>query len=296
MLFGTAIIIIAFTYWFAENSLVIPINSMTKSADEFAFSSPDNLARSTELIKSLNIKTGNEIEDLYHALTKTVTDVIQYITIIDDMQNSIIISFANMVESRDANTGEHVKHTAAYVGIIAEQMKADGSYPEILTDDFIRKAVRSAPLHDVGKIKVPDSILNKPGKLTKEEFDIMKTHTTAGKEILNDVISNSPDGSYLLEGINMAAYHYERWDGGGYPEGLAGDAIPLSARIMAVADVYDALISKRSYKDAMPAEKARDIIIEESDSHFDPTVVKAFTKAFERIKAVSEPQSSLKTE
>lgn len=172
--------------------------------------------------------------------------------------------------------------------MIAEELRREGLYPELLTEDYISKLERSAPLHDIGKIKISDLILNKPGKLTAEEFDEMKTHTLSGREILQGVVDSISDISYLADAMDMATYHHERWDGDGYPAGLDGEEIPLSARIMAVADVFDALVSQRSYKEALPAETAEDIIEKESGTHFDPTVVAAFKKAFNKMKDIAK--------
>ena len=152
--------------------------------------------------------------------------------------------------------------------------------------------VRSAPLHDVGKINISDSVLNKPGKLTDEEFAIMKTHTTAGKEILEKAISTVQGENYLKEARNMAAYHHERWDGKGYPEGLHGEVIPLSARIMAVADVFDALASPRVYKPAFPLEKSLAILQEGSGTQFDPKCVEVFMDSLPEVKLILKKYSS----
>ena len=171
------------------------------------------------------------------------------------MQNGLIMVLADMVESRDQCTGDHVRKTAAYSQVILEQMRKEGLYPDILTDEFIEDVVNSAPLHDVGKIQVSDTLLNKPGKLTDEEFTRMKYHTTAGGEIIAHAIALVSDTGYLAEAKNLASYHHERWDGKGYPEGLKGEDIPLSARVMAVADVFDALVSRRSYKAPSPLRR-----------------------------------------
>ncbi len=157
-----------------------------------------------------------------------------------------------------------------------------------LTDEFVNNVYNSAPLHDVGKIHVSDAILNKAGRLTDDEFTIMKEHTTVGAQILDRAIELVPDTSgYLHEAKNLALYHHEKWDGSGYPMGIAGEDIPLSARIMAVADVFDALVSVRSYKKGMPFEKAMGIITEGAGSHFDPEVVRAFETAEDEVRRVA---------
>ena len=294
LLFGVSIIIVAFALWFAERQLVDPINAMAAAAADFAYDTETRRQETAERMQKLGIHTGDEIENLYGALRKTVTDMSAYISdisakseIIARIQHSMIISFANMVESRDLNTGEHIKHTAAYANVIAEEMLREGQFPEVINKDFVDKIVRSAPLHDLGKIKVPDAILNKPGKLTAEEFETIKQHTTAGRDILQGIISSAGDAEYFSEAVNMAAYHHERWDGGGYPEGLSGEEIPVAARIMAVADVYDALVSRRSYKEPMTDEQAFQIICGEAGTHFDPAVVEAFVNAHAKICQVT---------
>lgn len=195
---------------------------------------------------------------------------------ISRMQSGMITFMAEVVENRDDNTGGHIRRTAQYVECIAKELKRQGIYSDILTDRYLSDMVVAAPLHDIGKIHIPDAVLNKPGKLTKEEFEIMKTHTTAGEELLIHAKDELGESGYLNTAVEMAAYHHEWWNGEGYPYGISGKEIPLCARIMAVADVFDALTSKRCYKDAMPLEKAYTIIREESGTHFDPTVVKAF--------------------
>ena len=157
-----------------------------------------------------------------------------------------------------------------------------------MTDEYINNVVRAAPLHDIGKINIPDAILNKDTRLTDEEYEIMKGHANAGYEIIEKAIANLTESGYLEQAKQMAHYHHEKWDGSGYPEHLKEEQIPLSARVMAVADVFDALLSRRSYKEPFSFEKAMSIIKEGSGKHFDPKVVSAFEAASEEIKKISE--------
>lgn len=207
---------------------------------------------------------------------------------VSEMQFSIITLMADIVENRDNNTGGHIKRTAEYVRMIASELKSRGAYSEILTDNYIENMIVAAPLHDIGKIHISDVILNKPGKLTDEEFEIMKTHTSAGRDLLVHAKEELGESQYLDMAIEMAAYHHEKWNGSGYPCGLKGDEIPLCARIMAVADVFDALSAKRCYKEAMPLEKAISIIREETDTHFDPVVSEAFLAAIKKLSTFKE--------
>lgn len=198
---------------------------------------------------------------------------------ISGMQSGMITLMAEIVENRDDNTGGHIRRTAEYVEKIAEELKRRGAYQDVLTEGYMRDMVVAAPLHDIGKIHIPDAVLNKPGRLTEEEFAVMKTHTTAGQELLTHAREELGESGYLDRAVEMAAYHHEWWNGKGYPYGISGEEIPLCARIMAVADVFDALTSKRCYKSAMPLEKAYAIIREESGTHFDPVAVEAFFAA-----------------
>jgi len=197
-----------------------------------------------------------------------------------------MVLLADMVEIRDSDTGAHIQKTAAYVKIILEGLRRKGYYKDLLTPQYIENVIKSAPLHDVGKIIIPDEVLNKTEKLTDEEYEIMKTHTTSGKAIIEKAISDVEGDSYLSEARNMAAYHHERWDGKGYPEGLHGEEIPLSARVMAVADVFDALTSPRIYKPAFPLSKAVKMIEEGKGIQFDPKCVEVLSDAIPEVKDV----------
>lgn len=208
----------------------------------------------------------------------------QFYRQVQKMQHNIILTMADIVENRDENTGEHIRRTADYVEIIARSMQKQNAYPDILTDAYIADMIVAAPLHDMGKIHVPDKVLNKPGRLDEEEFLLMKQHALEGEKLLSKAEDNLGDMSYLKIAISMAGYHHEWWNGEGYPHKVSGEEIPLCARIMAVADVFDALLSKRCYKDAMSLEKAYEIMEKETGTHFDPVVMKAFWAAREELE------------
>ena len=292
---GFLIVIRTYAVWIAEHFIIKPVNVLTKAVNSISYDSPEAREESLELMNSLGIHTGDEIENLYHAYRDTTVSTVNYIDEaqrknekINRLQNGLVLVLADMVESRDKCTGDHVRKTAAYTEIILRQMQKEGIYPETVTEDFINEVVNSAPLHDVGKISVPDSILNKPGKLTDEEFSAMKNHTTAGGKIIEKAISLvDEDSEYLNEARSLALSHHEKWNGKGYPTGLSGEEIPLSARVMAVADVFDALVSRRSYKEPFTVDKALDIIREGAGSHFDPQVAKAFLDAEDEVRRVA---------
>lgn len=292
---GFFILILAVGLWLAKYNIILPVNTIALSASRFVQNSDGAMEKSLENIRAMDIHTGDEIENLYKAYMKMSEDTIKHIgdieaqtETISKMQNGLIMVLADMVESRDQNTGDHVRKTAAYTRIIMEHMKKLGYYTDVLTDEFMDNVENSAPLHDVGKIKVSDTILNKPGKLTDEEFEIMKLHTVYGNEVIEQAIDTVPDSGYLEEAKNLATYHHEKWDGSGYPKKLKGEEIPLSARIMAVADVFDALVSKRSYKEPFTFEKAMEIIKEGAGHHFDPKVAEAFIDASDEARVIAE--------
>lgn len=201
------------------------------------------------------------------------------------MQGNVIDGMAMLIESRDGNTGKHVMSTKKYVSLIVQYMYANGLHPEEIDEEFIEKITNAAALHDVGKIMISDTILNKPGKFTPEEFEIMKGHSAYGSRIVKNILGENADKQLVQISSDVAHFHHEKWDGSGYPEGLKGEEIPLSARIMAVADVFDALVSRRVYKDMMPCEKAFTVIEEEAGSHFDPQIVEVFLKLRHEVEA-----------
>ncbi len=189
-----------------------------------------------------------------------------------------LFSLARLAESRDAETGDHLERIRCYVRIIAEEMQRWGRFEELASGRFVEEIYLSSPLHDIGKVGIPDRILLKPGQLTDAEFAIMKTHSLIGGDALRDADYEAGQNSFLAMGRDIAYYHHERWDGKGYPNGLKGTEIPFAARIVTLGDVYDALTSKRPYKEAFSHERARDIIVNGSGKQFDPDVVEAFLK------------------
>ncbi len=295
ILIGFLLLILFTAMWITGYYIVYPINSIAACLDGFTEAGVDQkkLDEKVRRLRLLDVHTGDEIEKMYNSIcnmaagmSEQIRDIRHYTDSTAKMQNGMIITMADMVENRDSDTGAHIQKTAAYVKIILEGLKKKGYYEEKLSPKYMADVEISAPLHDIGKINISDTILNKPGKLTDEEFEIMKTHTTIGKEIIEKAISTVKGDNYLKEARNMAAYHHERWDGNGYPEGLHGEVIPLSARVMAVADVFDALSSARVYKPAFPLEKALSIIQEGSGTQFDPKCVEAFMDSLDDVKVV----------
>ena len=193
----------------------------------------------------------------------------------DRVQRHVIDSLTTLIENRDVGTGEHVVRTKTYICILANRLAQKDKYKDILTPEEIEKIEASAPLHDVGKIVVSDTILLKPGKLTPEEFEQMKVHTTKGGSVIREIFKGVDDGDFLHTAEEIAMYHHERWDGTGYPKGLKGEEIPLCARLMAVADVFDALVSVRVYKPPIAPIEAINIMMSESGTHFDPDIMEA---------------------
>jgi putative two-component system response regulator len=207
---------------------------------------------------------------------------------IQTVQDTTIMAMGSLAETRDNETGNHIRRTQHYVRVLAEKLRENPKYAKDLDEATIELLYKSAPLHDIGKVGIPDRILLKPGKLTAEEFEIMKTHTTLGRDaILAAERQLDAPSSFLRYAREIAYSHQEKWDGSGYPEGLVGPLIPLSARLMAVADVYDALISRRVYKPAMPHDKAVAVIREGRGSHFDPDIVDVFDQALEDFRKIA---------
>jgi putative two-component system response regulator len=208
------------------------------------------------------------------------------------IQDVTILAMASLAETRDSDTGNHIRRTQHYVKSLAWKLSNHPRFSAFLTPTNIATLFKSAPLHDIGKVGIPDRILLKPGKLTGEEFEIMKTHTTLGRDAIAHAERDlGMDVAFLIIAKEIAYSHQEKWDGSGYPQGLAGDQIPISARLMAVADVYDALISRRVYKQPMPHAEAVKIIQKASGTHFDPDIVNAFLEIADNFDAIATSYS-----
>ena len=202
------------------------------------------------------------------------------------IQRSVIGSFAAMIEARDGITGLHIKNTSNFVKILTHAMQNSPKYADRITDDYAQMVSAAAKLHDIGKIAVPDYVLQKPGKLTDEEYEIMKKHPAEGARIIKETLGKLENDEYVHIAYNMAYYHHEKFAGGGYPCNLKGTEIPLSARIMAICDVYDALRSNRHYKEGFSVEKSVSIIRESRGSHFDPDITDIFLQHIDEMEAV----------
>ena len=207
----------------------------------------------------------------------------------DLIQRASIRALAHLAETRDTETGNHIMRTQAYLRLLATRLKAHPRFAPSLDEHAIELLALSAPLHDIGKVGIPDSILRKPGKLTPEEWEIMKTHARLGAEAIEQAERDAEKPvEFLALAKEIVHWHHEKWDGTGYPDGLAGETIPLSARLMALADVFDALISQRVYKAAMPYEEVRGIIAAGRGAHFDPDMVDTFLDSYDDFVAIAE--------
>jgi len=263
----------------------IPVIFLTSYSDENIEASGFELGVVDYIIKPFStsvlvnrIKTHLDIDDLIRERTARIRR----------LQNGIVTVLADVVEERDEETGGHNDRTSMLVKILIDGMIERGVYAEEMRKWNIKQVVSSARLHDIGKIHVKDAILNKPGKLTYEEYEQIKTHTTEGARIIDRMIKQTGEEDFLYNAKLFAEYHHERWNGKGYPHGLKKEEIPLHGRILAVVDVYDAIVSKRPYKEAATDEEAFALIESEAGESFDPKIVKVFLDVKDKIKAVRE--------
>lgn len=238
----------------------IPLEKMEEAIKELK---NDNLDHRIDFVSNDDF---GDLTDVFNDMTVALKDKNQRLT---EIQNSIIKGMALMVESRDVNTGGHINRTSDCVQVFVQKLRNHPDY-DFLPASFFDNIIKAAPMHDLGKIAVDDAVLRKPGKFEPEEYEMMKTHSAAGAKIVQQVLQNVEDEEFKKIAVNVAHYHHEKWNGEGYPAGLKGNDIPLEARIMALADVFDALVSKRCYKDSFTYDKAFSIIDESLGSHFDP--------------------------
>lgn len=239
------------------------------------------LAQARQRLRDRNVELELLVEERTHELLREKQDVIA-------AQGATITAFCALAEARDNETGNHIRRTQNYVRALAESLRSHPRFFADLNDEIIGLLFKSAPLHDIGKVAIPDAILNKPGPLSAEEWVLMRQHTEFGRDAIGQAELNlGESASFLRYARQIAWCHHEKWDGSGYPQRLAGEAIPISARLMAVADVYDALISKRCYKPAYSHERALEIIVEGRGGHFDPDVVDALLGIAEEFREIA---------
>ena len=238
---------------------------------------------SPEIIRS-RVHNHVNLFEYKHKLEQRVQETTRTIF---ELQDAIMVALSDLVECRDENTAGHAQRTRGYVECLIRALQKRGDYADELTREFVRDLIRAAPLHDIGKIGVRDAVLNKPGRLSPEEFEEMKKHTVFGATAILRAMKTLHQANFLCILRDISLSHHEKWDGTGYPLGLDGVRIPLCGRIMAIADVYYALVSKRPYKDPMPHEKAASIILEGRGSHFDPLVTDAFEACQEEFHEIA---------
>ncbi len=263
------------------------LKALEMGADDF-LAKPFNIHFLKARLKSLlSLKRLHDENMEYQKfLKKSNLDLMQKVI---NTQDVTIVALAKLAEFRDPETGEHLERMRDFAGELALELSELPKYQDYITDQYIENIYKSTPLHDIGKVGIPDSILLKPGKLTPEEFEIMKGHSEIGGDAIGSAIKlTGMKRSFLDMGQSIAYFHHEKWNGMGYPKGLKGEDIPLSARITALADVYDALTTKRVYKPAFSHTKAKDILVEETEAAFDPDIVDAFLKKEKDFRNIKE--------
>lgn len=266
--------------FYLKQIIVKPIMLISSRMNNFLKDNKTNM-------EPILLESGDELELMAASFNRMAADINSYVKKISETQMETIFSLAKLAQSRDDDTGKHLERVQQYCYVLSQKLSQDSPYADLIDDNFINNIVNASALHDIGKVGIADAILLKPGRLTPEEFAEMKKHTVVGQQTLEDVHSKFGNNSFIEMGMLIAKYHHERWDGNGYPDGLKGEEIPLAARIMAIADVYDALGTKRVYKDAFPQDKCIEIIREGRGTQFDAIIVDAFLEVadtFYRIR------------
>jgi len=263
--------------------LLSAISDSDSKTKGFSLGAVDYITKPFEIVEvKARVKTQIRLEEVRLVLENQNTILEQKVkertNLLERTNSAAIFCLAALAETRDPDTGEHIKRTQKYIKELSLELQNMDKYENILTDEYIDLLYKSAPLHDIGKVGIKDSILLKAGKLTIEEFEEMKNHTIYGERSLMVGINELGEDSFLTLAKEIALTHHEKWDGTGYPKGLSKEEIPISGRLMALSDVYDALISKRVYKAAFTHKEAKRIILEGRGTHFDPDVVDAFIK------------------
>jgi len=269
------------------------VRCIEKGADDYLVKPFDITLLKARISSCLEKKRLRDQEDKYLKQTKDynlkleerVSEQVQQITV---GQQATIFALAKLAASRNLETGEHLQRMCEYSNVISEKLQLLPKYTSVIDEDFIRNIYAASPLHDIGKVGIPDKILLKMDKLTKEEFAVMKAHTVIGGKTLREVDQQHPGNDFVHVGIEISESHHEMWDGNGYPYGLAGENIPLAGRILALGDVYDAHISKRVYKEAFSHSESREIILSGSGKRFDPDIVEAFVSLEDEFIAISK--------
>lgn len=233
-----------------------------------------NLKKASKSLEEINLYLDDQVQKRTKELVLT--------------RNITINALIGLLEARDLESSNHTKRTQWIIKSICEKLRDNPKYSDLLTESYMNTIFETSPLHDIGKVGIPDNILLKPGKLTPEEFEIMKSHVTLGMNALKVELGEDEEPEFLKVAMECISAHHERFNGKGYPKGLKGEAIPLPGRLMAIADVYDALISKRVYKEAFDHQFALDFIQDQSGEHFDPEIVEAFMAVEQKIKEISE--------
>lgn len=260
------------------------IRAVKAGADDFIIKPFDRVLLEARIKVSFKTK---RLQDALLQYSRDLEDRVRERTRqVELTQEVALFSLARLAESRDAETGEHLERIRRYAYILAQEMRDCNLYDELADGRFVEEIYLSSPLHDIGKVGIPDRILLKPGALTESEYAIMKTHTLIGGDTLRDADQEAGRHSFLTMGRDIAYHHHERWDGRGYPNGLRGEEIPLAARIVTLADVYDALSSRRPYKDAFSHARSREVVIAGAEKQFDPALVEAFTRCEDKFMDV----------